>query len=313
MAILKRYLGGKAQEWITSSGYTDEFTFWASLSGLDQGTEYDHCNTYLTAQGYTGTLRDKLRQWGQALTDGSGTLDDLLRKAADAPFSTVDLTVKQVLHYVCDDNAASVAVLDTSGNDYHGSANAFTANFDVPSGAPDGSTSCFNVQGTYNWDEADNADLRLTGSYSISFWFRPNSTWSGATAERFIQKLPGQGYLILLDSGGNNLLFYTNGGTADATVVSDASSFTGSQWYWFYGEWDGVTKTMYIDNVAQAATSSNGSTGTTTGTDVSFCHNAASAQEFDGRVWDFRFFNNVLTSAERSFIYNGGTGTTADS
>lgn len=307
MSILKRYLGGKAQEWIVSSGYPDEFTFWSSLSGLDQSTMHDHCNTYLSSLGHTGTLRDKLRQWGQTLTDGSGTIPDLLQTAAEAPISFVSVSAKQVAHWICDDNDTNTKVTDYSGNEYNGTASNWSSVLDSPGNSPSG-TSCFDLNGTQYFDEADNADLRLGGSYSFSLWVSPNTTWSGSGSQRIIQKLPGEGFLLLFQNA-SSLLYYTSDGSADS-ITSDVTTFTGGQWYWLYVEWDGVTKKMYIDNSVQSNTSGNGATGSTSGTDLSIGHSSGS-QILDGKIWDVRMFNDVLTSEERDFVYNGGVGTTA--
>lgn len=50
-----------SQEWFQRSGFEDELDFWSSLSGLSEGSMYDHIVYYLTSLGYTGDEGDKIR------------------------------------------------------------------------------------------------------------------------------------------------------------------------------------------------------------------------------------------------------------
>lgn len=79
-------------EWINRVGFTDEFHFWSSLSGISKGTMVDHMNHYLTSLGYVGTNWDKRKQFLIDQTSvNNGTLFDRANEFFDGSFSGVSV------------------------------------------------------------------------------------------------------------------------------------------------------------------------------------------------------------------------------
>ena len=70
------------------SGYTDEYDFWSSLSGLSKGTTTDHMIAYLTAEGYTGSPFDMFRQWLEEQQGNIGTVMDMAHPFFQGTFTT---------------------------------------------------------------------------------------------------------------------------------------------------------------------------------------------------------------------------------
>lgn len=51
-------------QWVNRLGFSNEYEFWQSLSGLSGGASiYDHMNAYLTSLGYQGHADDMVRQF----------------------------------------------------------------------------------------------------------------------------------------------------------------------------------------------------------------------------------------------------------
>lgn len=77
--------------WVKRSGFTDEFDFWSSLSGLSSGSMIDHMVSYLTSLGYSGTPGDQFRRFLKdqvGLVSGfEGTTFDMANEFFDGTFS----------------------------------------------------------------------------------------------------------------------------------------------------------------------------------------------------------------------------------
>lgn len=77
----------KFRSWVLRSGFTDEYHFWSSLSGLSSGTITDHMESYLGSLSYTGTPQDKLRKFLRDQTSNLGTTFDMGNQFFDGTFS----------------------------------------------------------------------------------------------------------------------------------------------------------------------------------------------------------------------------------
>lgn len=60
---LRPIFPSKFLAWVKRVGYTDEFDFWSSLSGIQSTSVVDHMVTYLRSLGYTGTPNDQFRRF----------------------------------------------------------------------------------------------------------------------------------------------------------------------------------------------------------------------------------------------------------
>lgn len=69
---LRPIFPSKFTAWVKRSGFTDEFDFWSSLSGIVSDSVVDHMTTYLRSLGYTGNPNDQFRKF---LRDQVGLLN----------------------------------------------------------------------------------------------------------------------------------------------------------------------------------------------------------------------------------------------
>lgn len=77
-------------QFLQRSGYTDEYDFWSSLSGLSSGTETDHMVHYLQSLGYGGCTAnmfyDFIQDQAQFTADQGASRYDLLNKLYQGSF-----------------------------------------------------------------------------------------------------------------------------------------------------------------------------------------------------------------------------------
>lgn len=75
--------------WVKNQGYSNEFEFWQSLSGLTSGTIVDHMVRYLSSLGYHGTPNTQFAQFLKdqvGLVGGrEGTIYDMANELFPGP------------------------------------------------------------------------------------------------------------------------------------------------------------------------------------------------------------------------------------
>jgi len=118
------------------------------------------------------------------------------------------------------------------------------------------------------------------------------------------------GFIFMTGDSTAKLIWRVSNGTSEPLIESDASFPTG-QWVHIIGTWDGTTIKMYIDNVLQTATDSL--TGTMSDiNDTTYPMRLGSSanvgQYFDGKLDEVAIWNREITAAERSQVFNSGTG-----
>ena len=84
---LERYDTKDFNEWITRSGFIDEYDFWSSLSGLGVGTTVDHMVSYLTSLGYVGSPHDQFRLFLEGQMGNIGSVYDIATKFYEGTWS----------------------------------------------------------------------------------------------------------------------------------------------------------------------------------------------------------------------------------
>lgn len=215
------------------------------------------------------------------------------------------------------DNLVSYWALDeASGNatDAHGS-NTLTDNASVGSttGKVSGCRDFENGSSQY-FSHSDNSDLSLGADQDFTWagWVQLESTGGNRS---FIAKssddfLKNVEYLIRYGSGNNRFDITVGNGTTSAAAQSDTFGAPSTATWYFVAAWhDSAANQLGISVNAGAADTTSWSSGTQD-TSGSFSLGAWSqANNFhDGLLDEVGFWKRVLTSGDRTWLYNGGAG-----
>lgn len=208
-------------------------------------------------------------------------------------------------------NESSSTRADSSGNGYTLSDwNTVTA-----SQGKFGNAGQFTRANSESLYVADNANLSVTGDYTISGWFYQDSATTGdrcIICKGDVINNKREFYVIRATNGTLSFYLATDGSTM-TNVNSSEFSNTASAWNFVVAWYDSKAKTINIqvnggkvDSVAFSATPYEtdsqfmiGGGGNTAGTALSF---------FDGRIDDVRIYKRVLSNSERQALYNFAPG-----
>lgn len=216
------------------------------------------------------------------------------------------------------DNLISYWKLDeASGSalDAHGSHNL--AELGGTMGAVTGKISGardFEADDTESFRVANHADLQGGDTdFTIQAWVKVEST---GASRRIIAKWEGGGvleYLLELASVNQFRFFVSNNGSASVSVT--ATNFgtpSLDTWYLIHAWHDSVNNEIGISVNAGTPNTTSHSTGVFAGTSGfnigGSGSGAGSGNGFDGAIDEAGFWRKVLTSDERTALYNGGNG-----
>lgn len=151
-------------------------------------------------------------------------------------------------------------------------------------------------------DVADNADVSLTDTdWTVSAWYNEDTT-----ADYRAIGFKDDGLQLFLDTAGN--AYYRTGGFHDTVAATGLSTGT---WYHVVMWWEASTNTKYIsfDNGTPVSVA-----GVTAPTDTAAFtlgkYPNFAGFYFDGMIDEVGVWKRILTSDERTALYNGGSGTT---
>ena len=157
---------------------------------------------------------------------------------------------------------------------------------------------------------ADNADLS-TGDidFSIAVWVNIESTGIGST---IFAKWIGSGrewVLELDESVGNkfSLVVYSGASFGSVTATTFGSVSTGT-WYFVTAWHDSVNNQLGIAVNAGSADTAAWSNGVQDGTSDIYIAGDITTTRWDGLIDELGFWKKVLTSGERTWLYNSGAG-----
>jgi hypothetical protein len=112
--------------------------------------------------------------------------------------------------------------------------------------------------------------------------------------------------------GGGAMTFSFNWENPSGTVPA-ANSVTVAQlnmWYHIVGTWDGTTRTIYVNGVAEGTNNTAQSRANVGGnTAIGRPGSYTGGLYFPGVIDDVRIYNRALTAAEVTRLYNLGTAT----
>lgn len=150
---------------------------------------------------------------------------------------------------------------------------------------------------------------------TVSFWIYHDTN----TQSRIVSW--GTGYIIGTPSGTNNAIYvyqiHTGPGNVTGIWITPANSLSLGQWVHVLVTHDVTTPTtdplIYINNVSQTLTETSTPVGPvdTNEDDELVLGNSAANSNYDfavdGKLFDVRIYNRVVSSSERTSLYNSGT------
>ena len=204
--------------------------------------------------------------------------------------------VRPIVHFRCEDNAASTAVINSGTSGTNGTANRNTNLWSTASGK------IGRGLDFYNGSIADKIDLgsdviAANGAFTFCVWAKPHSGGDGPFGKRFF------------DSASGEINFYKT--TAGGTGFSGTSR-TNTTWT------AGILDHFCITRAAGATVAVVFKNGVVTESDAPLGSGAtlryigdraADDRSFDGMMDDIRIYDYALTPAQIAAIYNGGNGT----
>lgn len=254
---------------------------------------------YSGFEDYFNGLVDELAIWSRALTRQEITLLYNTNRGLTYPF-TIDLTTALISYWKLE---------EASGTRYdsHGS-NHLTDNNTVLSAAGKiGTAADFEATNSEYLSIADNEDLSFGDEdFTFACWVKLESTGSD---QRVFWKGDGTDWAVYgLETFGTGWKFRVAG---VENYTWNAPSTTTGTWYFIVCWYDSVANTIntQVNNGTIDSTSHSGGITTDAGSFALGTHPVYGGY-FDGLIDEFGVWGRVLTSAERTALYNSGSGLT---
>ena len=190
----------------------------------------------------------------------------------------------------------------------------FNSNWEIPvqNKLANFSSHSFQFDGTDDYIDLGSTinELKPTGAFSISAWFKIDNT-NSPPHKGIIQCGQNTGYLLLVTS--NTVKFYiytTASGWVFATSTITLVAGTYGHWYHVLGTWNGVdTITIYVNGGNSATATVNDILYTGVGTTShQIGRYINSGNSFEGKISDVAFFDGDKSGDVATF-YNGGEPT----
>jgi len=224
-----------------------------------------------------------------------------------------------VAHYKLNDNAWSTAVLDSSGNGNHATAQRNTTNLHI-AGAIN-SAHYFNGSSDYH-DCGDPFESTFQGSFSISIWVKPDDGRPDAANEDIFGVKDGTDHAVLILTTLGNINYYYTAGGNNVQAQSNSAVFSDGPctvWTHIVATVDGSNIKLYINGSEITLDAAND--GDMTGVTMSEFTSAeniyigarnddgSDANHFAGGIDNAMLFGKALTAAEVTALYRDGAGT----
>jgi len=210
-----------------------------------------------------------------------------------------EYTIKTVLHYLMNDSAASVDVIDSSANAYTGFAGANTDTL-----SSDGRiNSALTFNGTTDIVYSPAITNAITDKMSICFWLKTTSSSYG----RVVAGIWGA-LFIDLQSSGVARASINNGEWND---LYGSISVNDGNWHLLVLVYDGAEARLYIDGVLDGSLNLTGNVITLSG-GLKIGADGPYSLPFEGRVDDVRLYDAPIYLDEIAEIFNSGVGTESE-
>ena len=198
-----------------------------------------------------------------------------------------------------------------SANDNAGNESSKTSDVTSMPHVTDGDYS-LSFDGTDDYVDLGNTSaLTITGSVTLSAWVSFSNFDNSLAA--VISKYSGtNGYSIEKTAGENKLSFWVGDGSDDIEVTSNTLSAT--TWYHVVGTNDGTTSKIYVNGSLANSTAQGSPVGPTGNLKIGMhSEQTASSRYWNGKIDEVAIWNDALTVAEITALYNSGNPLTASS
>lgn len=262
-------------------------------------------------------------KYSLTMNQGVATTDDVLFNilnttgSISANVTGIDLTANTLIHWNCNDNAASTVVLDSSG-EYIGTLrnNAGTGINTSTVSVVGKINRAFNFDGTGNNAVFTGTFVRGMQDISISGWFLADADGTGKQIIFRTNEETDYYYSIFI-SATHKLSFGTaypvEEGGGEGVILTTTTSVRDGLWHFFVitqtGELTGNTY-FYLDNILE----DSDNTGMNENDQVAWLgltlgRYGINTMRFKGSIDNVALYNKVLSTAEIAFLWNGGAGT----
>jgi len=187
--------------------------------------------------------------------------------------------------------ASATGLVDTLAADFERDNNEYLK-------ASDGSTGVFS-----------------SGAFSISLWFKPESSIDMDLVSKWNSYLDDRGLILRKNLDGTLTLFVSTDGTGANTISASSSAFTftNGQWYHIAVSVTSAGVTFHVNGsseyvVSASMISNNNTQGFVVGTTLYDDGTASLFQPVDGLIENVAIYQRALDDRERAWLYNEGAG-----
>jgi len=212
----------------------------------------------------------------------------------------IQITDNLVLWYKCDENSGASQIVDNAASEssnFDGLVNAFTSTLSTTDAQIEDRAFFFNSLYFIDID----LELSLT-NFTISFWHKESSI---AGNDYIFAATSNLSKIFFTDSGGDNMFIFID----DYFQVYNYSDFHGESNAWHHilitRSSNGSAK-AYADN---SFINNTGNSGSPFGKEMKIENigaRAIAADMYSGRLDNIQIWDKVLSSTERSYVYNNG-------
>ncbi|MCK9356384.1 MAG: LamG domain-containing protein [Dehalococcoidia bacterium] len=202
-----------------------------------------------------------------------------------------------LLHYLCEDNAASTTVTDNSGYGNTGTASVNTSTLSAAGKISLG----FNFTGTQYVLRNSFAAVSKDLSWTATFWFKSSSN---NTTRTLLANTVSATDLMVIRYVSTSLRVGVYNGTA---YTSKSGTAAINVWHHVAAVWSGSAWTLYLDGVVQTGTTSPTSASTTAGFGLG--SSSVGGTPAIAVMDDVRVYDSALTASQVRAIRASNNGT----
>jgi hypothetical protein len=298
--------------------------FIGDRDGVDNGDEYngDLDELKIYRQAFTADHvkaefnQGKAQVMGALSTAADGkTSDNSAARAYCVPGDTNSCS-PSVGHWKLDEgnwstNCSTQDVYDTSGNSYNGKA-CPSASAPVVANGRFGNAALLDGVNDYI-DVSGVSSAIATGSYTVSFWFSPTTTFnSGSSGDQHLFALADAASyndikFTLIGGDGRIKLWGYNASEEEHSTYSTTTAWTAGTWYHISGSFDLTNGLqLYVNGTKQSQNASANTRGATQSAVTMIGSEQGTSLFLDGKVDDLRIYNYNRTPAQIAWDYNRG-------
>ena len=146
--------------------------------------------------------------------------------------------------------------------------------------------------------------------YTIACWFNPESllTFTGLMSVQAGQGSSVSDWMLITGATSTNLYFYT-ATSSTWYLVQNTTALSTATWYLAIAEYDSVNDTLRLSiNNGTAAETTSVPASNTTGNGFIMGSYGGSTSYYDGLIDEAAFWARLLTTDEKTALYNSGSG-----